>query len=93
MAHQTIASKEKIKKVIEANKTSANDTGSPEVQVALLTDRINHLTDHLRKNKYDFSTQLGLMKLVGSRRRMLGYLKAKSAKRYLDLIKKLELRK
>lgn len=93
MPYQTVAKKENTAKVIATHKLSANDTGSTEVQVALITDRINHLTGHLRTNKKDFSTQRGLMKLVGQRRRLLNYLKSSSAKRYVDLIKKLDLRK
>ncbi len=93
MPKQTIAKKENKAKIISNLKTSATDTGSPEVQVALLTDRINSLTDHLKANKKDYSTQRGLLKLVGERRRKLNYLKSTSPQRYLKLIQKLELRK
>jgi small subunit ribosomal protein S15 len=71
----------------------ATNTGSPESQVALFTTRINHLTDHLKANKHDFSTQRALLKLVGQRRRQLDYLKEKDIARYRDIIKSLNLRK
>ena len=69
-----------------------NDTGSPEVQVALLTERINYLTEHLKTNKKDHSSRLGLLKLVGQRKRLLKYLKRKSYDRYQELIKPLKIR-
>jgi small subunit ribosomal protein S15 len=69
------------------------DTGSPEVQIALLTKRINLLTDHLRINKHDESSRRGLLKLVGQRRRMLAYLRKISYERYLELTERLNLRK
>ena len=69
------------------------DTGSPEVQVATLTARINRLTEHLREHKHDHSTRRGLLKLVGQRRRLLNYLKGKDSGRYTDLIRRLGLRK
>jgi small subunit ribosomal protein S15 len=69
------------------------DTGSPEVQVALLTDRIVRLTDHLREHKHDFSTRRGLLKLVGQRRRQLRYLAKVDVDRYHALIKSLGLRR
>ncbi len=69
------------------------DTGSTEVQVALLTERINHLTGHMAANRHDYHTQLGLIKLVGKRRRLLAYLSRENASRYNDLIKRLGLRK
>ena len=72
---------------------TATNTGSPESQVALYSFRINHLTDHLRSNKKDFSTQLALLKLVGKRRRMLDYLKDIDIERYREIIKSLNLRK
>ena len=72
---------------------TASDTGSPEVQVALMTDRITHLTSHLRTHKKDFSTQRGLLKLVGQRRKVLEYLKTSNNERYLKLIENLDLRK
>ncbi|MCI4667098.1 MAG: 30S ribosomal protein S15 [Bacteroidia bacterium] len=69
------------------------DTGSPESQVALYTYRIQHLTEHLKKNKKDASTRLGLQKLVGKRKRLLSYLKKKDIQRYRALIAELGLRK
>ena len=93
MARKTIAKKEHTSTLLNKFKTSATDTGSPEVQVALITDRINSLTDHLRTHKKDFSTQRGLMKLVGSRRRLLDYLKGTNSSRYTKLIGSLDLRK
>ena len=93
MPNQTQAEKEKTGKLIEKYKTSPQDTGSPEVQVALMTTRINDLTDHLRTHKKDYSTQRGLLKLVGQRRRMLDYLKSANSSRYLKLIGELGLRK
>jgi small subunit ribosomal protein S15 len=72
---------------------SATDTGSPESQIALYSERITHLTEHLRSNKKDFSTQMALLKLVGKRRRMLDYLKDIEIERYRNIIKSLNLRK
>ncbi|MEW5767298.1 MAG: 30S ribosomal protein S15 [bacterium] len=69
------------------------DTGSPEVQVALLTSRINQLTQHFKVHKKDFHSRRGLLKLVGQRRRLLNYLMAKNVDRYQTLIKRLGLRK
>ncbi|MEL6624245.1 MAG: 30S ribosomal protein S15 [Bacteroidota bacterium] len=75
------------------HKKEAQDTGSPEAQIALFTYRIAHLTEHLKKNRKDASTQRGLQKLVGKRRRMLDYLKAKNIERYRAIIKELGIRK
>ena len=72
---------------------SKSDTGSPEAQVALFTFRINHLTEHLKVNKKDHSTRLGLLKLVGKRRRLLDYLSSKDIERYRSIIKELKIRK
>lgn len=69
------------------------DTGSPESQIALFTYRINELTEHLKQNKKDKSTQMGLLRLVGKRKRMLNYLKAKDIERYRAIIKELGIRK
>jgi len=69
-----------------------NDTGSPEVQVALLSNRISYLTDHLQTNKKDHSSRLGLLKLVGQRKRLLRYLKRKDYNRYQEVIKTLAIR-
>ncbi|MCB9235759.1 MAG: 30S ribosomal protein S15 [Bacteroidia bacterium] len=72
---------------------STTDTGSPEAQVALFTFRIAHLTEHLKKNKKDASTRVGLMRLVGKRRRLLDYLAKKDIERYRSIIKELGVRK
>ena len=69
------------------------DTGSTEVQIALLTERINHLTGHMAANRHDYSSQRGLLKLVGQRRRLLTYLSKQDVGRYHKLIKELGLRK
>jgi small subunit ribosomal protein S15 len=70
-----------------------SDTGSPESQIALFTHRINHLTQHLKKNKKDYSTRLGLLKLVGKRRSLLDYLYKKEIERYRAIIAELNIRK
>lgn len=72
---------------------SESDTGTPEAQIALFTHRINHLTQHLKDNKKDFSTRLGLLKLVGKRRKFLNYLQKKDINRYREIIAKLNIRK
>jgi small subunit ribosomal protein S15 len=72
---------------------SANDTGSPESQIALFTHRIQHLTEHLKVNKKDYSTRLGLLKLVGKRRSLLDYLYKKDIERYRAIIAELGIRK
>lgn len=79
--------------IIGDYKTHENDTGSPEVQVAMLTFRINHLTEHLKEHKHDHHSRRGLLKMVGHRRNLLGYLKKKDIERYRSLIAKLGLRK
>lgn len=79
--------------LIKEHATNANDTGSPEVQVALLTDRINHLTEHFASHKNDHHSRRGLLMLVGRRRRLLDYLKKNDVSRYETLIKKLGIRK
>ncbi len=86
---------DKVKKTETINKFELHkgDTGSTEVQVALLTDRINQLTTHMAANRHDYHTQRGLLKLVGQRRRLLAYLSKQNVKRYHDLITKLGLRK
>jgi small subunit ribosomal protein S15 len=78
---------------IGAHRTHATDTGSPEVQVALLTERINHLTEHLRTHKKDHHSRRGLLMLVGRRRRLLDYVKDNDVERYRALIARLGLRK
>jgi small subunit ribosomal protein S15 len=80
-------------KVIETFKRKEGDTGSPEVQVALLTERITYLTEHFKVHKKDFHSKTGLLKLVGQRRKLLNYLKNKDVQRYRDLIERLGLRK
>lgn len=70
-----------------------SDTGSPEVQVAILTERINHLTDHLRVHKHDEASRRGLLKMVGQRRRHLQYLKRKNAASYLEITEQLGIRR
>jgi small subunit ribosomal protein S15 len=72
---------------------STEDTGSPDVQVAILTSRINSLTEHLRGHKKDYACRRGLLMMVGRRRRLLDYLKKVDAQRYLDLIHRLDIRK
>lgn len=79
--------------IIEEYHLHPHDTGSPEVQVALLTTRINQLIDHLKTHKHDEHSRRGLLKLVGQRRRHLSYLKRKDEQRYHELIERLGLRK
>jgi small subunit ribosomal protein S15 len=79
--------------IIEQYKTHDKDTGSPEVQVALLTTRINHLTEHIKVHKKDFHSRRGLLMLVGQRRRLLNYLQKKDIQRYRRLIESLGLRR
>jgi small subunit ribosomal protein S15 len=79
--------------IIREHATSEGDTGSPEVQVAVLTSRIRHLTEHLRVHKHDFHSRRGLLKMVGKRRRLLKYLQKKDVERYRALIQKLGLRR
>ncbi len=79
--------------IITTYATHEGDTGSPEVQIALLTDRINHLTDHLKYHKKDHHSRRGLLKMVGARRGLLNYLMKKDINRYRDIIAKLDLRK
>ena len=85
--------KEEKTAVIEANATHEGDTGSPEVQIAILTERIRELTEHLKINTHDHHSRRGLLKMVGKRRGLLDYLKEKDIERYRDLIAKLGLRK
>ena len=84
--------KEKKQGVIAAYKTHESDTGSPEVQVAVLTERIKELTEHLKTHVKDFHSRRGLLKMVGLRRRLLRYLKDKDFNRYRGLIERLGLR-
>jgi small subunit ribosomal protein S15 len=87
---QTKARKEEI---VTAYRRGDSDTGSPEVQISLLTDRINSLTEHFKGNKKDHQSRRGLLKLVGQRRRMLDYLRHESTERYRTLIQRLNIRK
>jgi small subunit ribosomal protein S15 len=81
------------KEIIEGFRTHAKDTGSPEVQIALLSNRIKYLTDHFKVHKKDHHSRRGLLKLVGQRRRLLNYLKKKDIQRYRQVIKELGIRK
>lgn len=85
--------KEKKSQVIAEYATHEGDTGSPEVQIALLTERINHLNEHLKVHKQDNHSRRGLLKMVGKRRGLLDYLKAKDIERYRAVVAALELRK
>jgi len=85
--------KEKKTQIIETYQAREGDTGSTEVQVALLTARIQQLTRHMSEHRHDYHTQRGLLKLVGQRRRLLSYLSREDVGRYNSLIKKLGLRK
>tara|TARA_B100001750_G_C14919417_1_gene308614 strand:+ start:35 stop:304 length:270 start_codon:yes stop_codon:yes gene_type:complete len=80
-------------KIINEFQKKAKDTGSSEVQIALLTKRINSLTEHFKSNKKDNHSREGMIKLISRRRRLLGYLKKRDLKRYEEIIKKLNLRK
>ncbi len=86
-------SNERKTEVIVSYQTHDGDTGSPEVQVALLSERINYLTEHFKTHAKDHHSRRGLLKLVGQRRRLLDYLKRKDADRYADLIQRLGIRK
>ncbi len=88
----TIASERK-QELIGEFRRSEDDTGSPEVQIAILTTRINGLTEHLRAHKKDFACRRGLLMLVSRRRRLLDYLKKVDPQRYLDIIRRLDIRK
>ncbi len=84
---------EKKQALISDNATKAGDTGSPEVQVAILTERINNLSTHMQANKKDFSSRRGLLKLVATRRKLLDYLKRKDEGKYQALIEKHGIRR
>ena len=86
-------SKEDKEKIIKKYQLHQNDSGSPEVQIALLTERINQLTKHFQVHKKDFSSRRGLLKLVGRRRKLLDYLKKHRIDKYRMIIKELNLRK
>lgn len=85
--------KECKQQVVEEFRKSADDTGSPEVQIAILTRRVNELTEHMRARKKDFASRRGLLKIVSRRRRLLNYLKRVDPQRYIDILQRLELRK
>ena len=84
---------ERKQALVQEYATAANDTGSPEVQVAILSERINNLTEHLKSHAKDFHSRRGLLMMVGQRRRLLDYLKKKNTDRYETLIRRLGLRK
>lgn len=84
---------ENKEETIREHQIHDNDTGSPEVQVAVLSERISHLTEHLRDHKHDYHSRQGLLKMVGKRRRILQYLQKKDVERYRALIAKLGLRR
>ncbi len=85
--------RERKAQIISDHRLHEKDTGSPEVQIALLTDRINHLTEHMKMHKKDFHTRLGLLKLVGKRRRLLDYLKRSDIESYRQVLAQLGLRR
>jgi small subunit ribosomal protein S15 len=86
-------SKDRKTELIGSYKTHDSDTGSPEVQVAILSERINYLTEHFKSHAKDHHSRRGLLMLVGKRRRLLDYLRTKDSQRYADLIKRLNIRK
>ena len=88
-----VLNKEQKAQIVNDYRLHESDTGSPEVQVSLLTNRINYLTDHMKAHTKDFHTRLGLLKLVGKRRRLLDYLKENDIESYRALIKKLGIRR
>ena len=79
-------------KLIASHQVHATDTGSVEIQIAMLTERISKLSDHLQKNNHDYASRQGLLKMIGKRKRMLSYIKSKSIKNYSDLIQKIGIR-
>ena len=85
--------KERKQEVINTYKRDENDTGSPEVQIALLTERINELTEHLKVHKKDNHSRRGLLKMVGKRRNLLNYLSKNDLPKYREIVEKLNLRK
>lgn len=85
--------KEKKTEIIEKYRLHETDTGSPEVQIAILTERINHLNEHLKEHKKDHHSRRGLLKMVGQRRGLLNYLMRKDIERYRAIVEKLNLRK
>jgi small subunit ribosomal protein S15 len=91
--YKLVLIKDKKKEIIDSFKAHSRDTGSSEVQVAILTERINNLAEHFKFHKKDFHSRRGLLMLVGRRRRLLNYLKDKDTKKYEEVIGKLSLRK
>ena len=85
--------KEQKTQIIASNRLHDKDTGSPEVQIALLSERISHLTEHMKAHKKDFHTRLGLLKLVGKRRRLLDYLKDRDLESYRQVLSEFGLRR
>ena len=85
--------KERKQEIITTHKRDENDTGSPEVQIALLTERISELTEHLKVHQKDNHSRRGLLKMIGKRRNLLNYLAKKDINRYREIVKKLSLRK
>ncbi len=85
--------KEKMSEIVSSYQLHDKDTGSPEVQVAILTERVNYLTEHLKTHQKDHTSRRGLLKLVGQRRRLLDYLKKTEFSRYKELIERLGIRK
>ena len=85
--------KERKQEIINTHKREENDTGSPEVQIALLTERITELTEHLKVHQKDNHSRRGLLKMIGKRRNLLNYLSKKDINRYREIVKKLNLRK
>ena len=85
--------RERKQELINLYKREENDTGSPEVQIALLTERISELTEHLKEHKNDNHSRRGLLKMIGKRRNLLNYLAEKDINRYREIVKKLNLRK
>lgn len=85
--------KERKQEIVEKFGESKNDTGSTEAQIAILTERISHLTDHLKKHEQDHASRRGLLKMVGKRRRLLNYLRDEDIEKYRELISELGIRK
>ena len=91
--HQVALTKDRKTELIGSYKTHEGDTGSPEVQVAILSERINYLTEHFKTHAKDHHSRRGLLMLVGRRRSLLDYLKSRDVQRYAELIKRLNIRK
>ena len=79
-------------KLIKSNQVHPTDTGSVEIQVAMLSERITKLSDHLQNNNHDYASRQGLLKMIGKRKRLLSYIKSKNTKSYTDIVKKLGIR-